>query len=192
MASLSSSKHAWRYFLVGGVLLFFIIWSIILYILGPAFIINKIGERNSYLVACLMGFLAGSSFLASSAFYVTVFFFSRAGLNPFILGFIAAIGLTAGDLLVYFLGFQTGEIATGWLEKRVHSFGNWLKKQPPSFVVIVILVYVALTPLPNDFLMISVGLAQYRYKTIALCTFIGNVFSLIIISLLAYHGVISI
>ena len=164
-------------------------WTSLLYISGPSKLIQAVGSTNSYVVSFLLGALGGSSIFTSTAFYATIFTLARAGLNPIVLAVAGGIGLTIGDSLFYVLGMEGRRVTSGWFEKKINAFARWLSKRPKWAVFALSFVYVALTPFPNDLLMISMGLTHYPYRMMALGVLIGNIFFLILLGILATYGI---
>jgi membrane protein YqaA with SNARE-associated domain len=160
-----------------------------LYSVGAENIINYIGKNNSYFLSFIFGALGGSSFFVSFAFYASIFILVRGGLDPLLLGIIGGIGLSIGDSLFYFLGFQGRKMTYGKFEYKISKFSDWLVSKPKWVVFIISFFYISITPFPNDILMISTGLAKYPYRFVALALFLGNTAFLIFLGFLASYGI---
>jgi hypothetical protein len=183
-----SSRQIKESIFIGAVLILFLAWGALLYVKGPGTIIGLIGVSNSYLVSFILGVLGGSSVFSSGAFFATIYSFVKSGLNPFLLGIIGGLGLGIGDSLFYFLGFQGRKITSPWLSKKVDALGNWLRARPPVLIFMFIFIYAALVPLPNDLLLVLIGLAKYPYKVAIFALLAGDLLFVILVGVIAKYG----
>ncbi len=99
-------------------------------------------------------------------------------LNPFLVGFFAAVGATIGELTGYAVGYSGNKI---FLKKKYSRFEKWFEKQKVFLLIIIF----AATPLPFDIIGLLCGASKYNIKKFLLATFIGK---LIISILLAFMG----
>ncbi len=162
--------------LVFGLLALFVIaWSITLAIIGPETIVERIGVENGYIVAFIIATLGGVSTITSSSYFLTIITLAGGGVNPYILGIVAGTGITIGDSLFYYIGLRGREVAKDKGHKWTGKFSRWLDKRPRWLVPIIVFVYTAFTPLPNDILTISLGLSSYPYKYLIAPMWAGNI-----------------
>lgn len=178
-------KTKLSYLLFCAAVIAFILSSLLFYYVGPKSIIQDLGITNSYAIGFVMGILGGSSIFFSAILYVLVFVIVKGGLDPILLGIIVGFGITIGDSLFYFLGSHGRKIAQGKFKVRLDNFEIWLGKQSLISVIVIVFVYVAFTPFPNSLMMISTGLANYRYRLIFPITLVGNIFFITFVGMLA-------
>jgi membrane protein DedA with SNARE-associated domain len=173
-------KNIIKFSLVAG---FIILWSIIITILGTEKIVDFLGAQNSYIIIFIVGAVGGVSTITSTSFYTTLTTLAHGGVNPWFLGLFGGIGITIGDSLFYYLGKKGEESLPEKARKATGKFSDWMKRHPKWLIPIVTFVYSGCTPLPNDILTVSLGIAKYRYIVGPLL--LGNIFLTTIIALIA-------
>jgi len=162
-----------------------LIWVTILFFISPEEIVSKIGIKTGYALLFFMALLGISSF-TSVSFYTTLIVFAGTGeFNPIILGLVAAPAAAIGDSLFFLLGFKGRSFIP---EKYLLFFSNWIEKKPKWFAPIIAFFYTGLTPLPQDFLMLAMGISGVRFWKIFLAILFGNMVFIIIISFLVSSG----
>ncbi|MCF7799042.1 hypothetical protein K9M74_04000 [Candidatus Woesearchaeota archaeon] len=167
------------------VLLFLILWSLLLYFIGPQRIVSLIGAQNIYLVLFIIGTVGGVSTLTSATFYTSLTAFALGGANPFLLGIAGGLGITIGDSLFYYLGKKGQESLATKARRITLKFSNWLNQQPSWVVPVVTFVYAGLTPLPNDILMVTLGVSRYKYTFLILPLILGNILLSLLVAFFA-------
>jgi len=171
-----------NYLIVAGILLFIIGWSILLFYISPREIVSSIGANNSLIVAFLVSTLGGLSSLTSTSYYAMLTTFSAGGINPILLGISAGAGLTISDSLVYYLGTKGHDILSGKLLEYAEKIARWVNQKHKRLVQLLIFIYTGLTPLPNDLLTGSLGLAEYNFRKFLPALLLGNITLSIIIA----------
>jgi membrane protein YqaA with SNARE-associated domain len=165
-----------KYLNFGFLLLFIIVWSITLAIIGPDTIVDVIGIENAYITAFIIATLGGVSTITAPSYFLTIITLAGGGANPYILGIVAGTGITIGDSLFYYLGYSGRHIAKKKANKWIQKFSKWLSEKPKWLMPIIIFIYAAFTPLPNDILTISLGLmCCYPYKYVIIPLWAGNI-----------------
>lgn len=164
-------------------------WIILLLIVGPEKIIDNIGIHNGYLVAFFASLLGGLVTISFVSVYPTIVAFAIGGLNPHILGVVAAIGLTIANLIFFYLGQKGRSIASLYprFEKISDGILKWINKRPQWIIPILIWIYVGLSPFPNNLLTTSSGLIEYPLKKMIAPLVIGNI---TLMTILAYFGIL--
>jgi membrane protein YqaA with SNARE-associated domain len=153
---------------------FLVGWSVVLYFIGPREIVDMIGAKG-YLAMFLVSLFGGMSSIGGPAYVATIVTLAAGGLNPFLLGAASGAGITIGDTIYYYLGRRGSSLihsnkAAEWLEK----FSNWLLGLPRWLAATGIYIYTGFTPLPNDILTISIGLARFPYVPAIIALTLGN------------------
>lgn len=86
---------------------------------------------------------------------------------------VISLGLTAGDALGFWIGYLGREIKNPAVAKRVARLE--LAREKSSYLPLVMLfLYAAFAPLPNEIMVIPMALAGYRFKQIIPITLAGN------------------
>lgn len=155
------------------ILAFIVVWSFLLYFIGPDKIVGKIGIQDSYIVLFFVGALGGVSLISATSYYASLIALTSAGLNPILLGIIGGVGITLGDSFYYYFGLKGKENLSGKFKLKIEKFASWLA-QKKTLVPIVSFIYFAFTPFPNEFLTIPLGLSGYSYKKLLIPLLIGN------------------
>lgn len=154
---------------------FLIGWLALLVTTGPQFVVDLVGTENAYAIAFLFAALGGFSSLTAGPFYAAIGTFAAGGADPLILGALAGTGITIGDSLFFYLG-RFGLTRTR-LDKNllVARLRSWLLRVPEWSLPLATLGYTALTPLPNDVLMVALGFLRQRAVLILPFVLVGNI-----------------
>lgn len=165
-----------------GIVMLVIGWSILLAHVPPKEIVTGLGVNNSLLVAFLVSALGGVSTITSANFYVFVVALATGGVSPAGIGVAAGAGITIGDSLFYYLGTQGHDVLSGRARRWADNIHTWVSNQHPGIVQVGAYIYTGLTPLPNDILTVSLGLAEYAYRRLLPALLLGNITLTIIVA----------
>lgn len=168
-------RNRQTYLVVAAIVLFLIGWSVLLLYISPQEIVDQLGADNSLLVAFLVSTFGGLSSFTSASYYAMLTTFSSGGVDTILLGISAGTGLTISDSLVYYLGTRGHDILSENLQKKADKLSAWINEQHEHIVQIFAYVYTGLTPLPNDLLTGSLGLAEYSYRRLLPALLLGNI-----------------
>lgn len=174
-----------KYFRVAFILLFVIGWTIFLLIYSPEDLVEKTGVENSYVLVFLSAFLGDLATVTIVSVYPSIVVFAMGGLNPFILGLFAGVGMTFANVIYFFFGVESREAAVDSKRfKKLSEFlVNCMRKMPRWVLPLFILFYVGFTPMPNNVLTAAVGLFGYNFRRLIFPLFLGN---LILMTGIAY------
>ncbi len=153
----------------------------------PEKIIEEIGVTNGYILTFILAFLGGFATITAASAYPAVVTLAIGGLNPLMLGIIAAVGITIADMIFYYFGQKGRDLADEHpkFDKITKSMLKWVHKQPKWIIPFFIWVYVGLTPFPNNALTFSGGIIEYKFRKVLIPDFLGN---LTLMLILAYIG----
>lgn len=166
----------------------FIGWTVAIYQFHPTQIAEQLGINNGYAIAFVLAFFGGLSTFISIPYYLVVFTLATGGLNPVVLGIAAGSGVFLGDSTSYFVGYKGRDILPSNLQRIFQKFCGWCITRPSWLVPLVIFSYGAFVPFPNDFLVISMGLARYPYWKLMVPLGLGNVTFNIGVALAGSYG----
>ncbi len=163
-----------KHYLLVGALAFIALWATALVFISPQEIINKIGPENAYIIVFLLAVIGGLSTVTGTSFFATTATFANGGADPLLLGLVGGLGIFISDSVFFFLANQGAKI----LKDEEGSF-RWklfgtIEKVPSWFLGIFVFLYVGLSPLPNDILMIGLALAKVRYRKIFIPILLGS------------------
>ncbi len=157
--------------------------------LDPGQVVPELGVRNVYVLTFFLAALGGVSAFTAAGYYSTLFALALGGANPLILALLSAPGVLIGDLVFWYLGRAGKPIAEAVLSKPLRSILRFTERQPRPMIPIFVYIYTGLTPLPGDFLMISLAIIGYPLRKILIPILLGNFTLALIVSLSAAYGV---
>jgi len=158
------------------ILLFFIAgWSTLLYIFSPQQLVQMIGVHNGYILSFLFGVFGELATFTALSYYPAIITLAAGGLNPFLLGLIAGIGMTIGNSAYFLFGMEGRNVLTMKLEKKSEKVLAWIERRPPILVQLLILLYVGFTPFPNNLLTAAGGVTGFSYRRIFIPLLLGNI-----------------
>lgn len=169
------NKKKLKYLLVGvSILLFFGFSFYLLIYLGPEQIIEFVGVENAYLLIFVTAIFGGFTTFNIIPYHPLLITLAAGGLNPFILGVLAATGVSLGDSTSYLIGYGgrtiLPETAGDWFQ-RIHS----LAVNHPKMFMSLSFIYSSIIPTSNDFITIPAGLARLPFWKVMIPLFLGNV-----------------
>ncbi len=165
--------------------LFLALLITLLYTLGPQGIVEKIGVRNSYMVAFFVSFFGGFSAGGSISFIATLITLSIGGLNPIVLGLIAGVGLAIGDGIMFYIGFRGRRLIKGRWEKKLERFSHMIQKKAGKAIPFITYFYMGFTPFPNDILILGLAAIEYEPKKLYIPLILGDITFALLISIFA-------
>jgi len=171
-------------------LLVFIIGLIIFFKeYSPEQIVENLGVNNSFILTFLLAAFAGISSLTVIALIATTTTLIGGGIDPLIVSLIAGIGLVISDAFIYYIGFKGREVLENYEKTKnkfhiyINKFSSWLSQKSVIVINFVIIIYFGLTPLPNELLMVILGISKTSFKTIIPGMIIGNMLFVLLLSL---------
>ncbi|NHJ04836.1 MAG: hypothetical protein EAX90_08430 [Candidatus Heimdallarchaeota archaeon] len=142
---------------------------------------DKTGNIGLYIGVGIISIFGNFVMFIPVLYAAVLMFVAMLDVNVFILGIAAGIGASIGQIFSWFVGRATGEIASGKLEKQLRKTQKWVER---GLAPIMIFIFAA-TPLPDEVLLIMIGLIGYSLgKTLIYC-FIGKIVLTLSVSILA-------
>jgi membrane protein YqaA with SNARE-associated domain len=112
-------------------------------------------------------------------FTITIYAFG-ATLNPLLLGLVCGIGSTIGEASAYLVGVGGRKVIEGRFEERLESAKRLIERYGATIIFIF-----ALLPLPDDVILIPLGVLRYDLKKALGAMFLGKT---IMLTFVAYAG----
>lgn len=112
-------------------------------------------------------------------FTITIYAFG-ATLNPLLLGLVCGIGSTIGEFSAYLVGVGGRKVIEGRFEERLESAKRLIERYGATIIFIF-----ALLPLPDDIILIPLGVLRYDLKKALGAMFLGKT---IMLTFVAYAG----
>jgi len=158
--------------------------SLIFAFTSPERVVEYIGIGNGYLFLFIIAFLSGLSTFTTVPYQVVLVTLAASGLNPLLLGIIAASGVAIGDTLSYHLGYYGRALIPekgAWIQQKIQH----LAATQPRLLPLIFFGWGAFVPLSNDVLTISFGIARYPFFKLMTPLWLGTI---VFCSMIAYFG----
>lgn len=180
-------KHKWKYLLSVLSIVLFVGFSFYLLVyLTPEKIVNFVGVNNAYTLMFVTAIFGGFTTFNIIPYHPLLITLSVGGLNPLLLGLLAASGVSLGDSTSYLLGREgriiVPEDKTKWFD-RMYA----IAESNPKLFLLFCLLFSSLTPLSNDLITIPAGLAKINFWKVMIPLFLGNIIFDISLAFLAPH-----
>lgn len=171
-------------FLILGI---FISWSLVLFYYSPTTIAEWLGLENAYLLLFALALFGGTSILFPFPYYLFTISFGAAGMNPLFLGVAAGLGTLSGDATSYYLAYRGRRLASQAWTERFERVRDWAVAKHPALLPILSFFY-AISPFPDDLLMVPAGLTKYPFLRLACGVGPGKILFNTILALSGYYG----
>lgn len=89
--------------------------------------------------------------------------------NPWLVGIISGFGAMLGEMVTYMIGYGSGQFIQ---EKQRNSFREYVATHPKATPLV--LWFLAVTPIPDDVLILPLGAVKYPWWKIAIVQLIGK------------------
>ncbi len=133
---------------------------------------TTIALRYGYLGAFGSALIGSTSATVFFPYTIIVFFLATQGLNPFWLGILMGLGAGIGQMA----GYVVGRWGAHWFQKKKPETYDALERilhERPGTITLFIIVFGS-TPLPDDLLMIPLGMLRYPWWRAWLPSTIGK------------------
>lgn len=168
----------------------FIIGFFALYVFySPKALILYLGVRNSFLILFFVSLVGAFTSMTKFSAYPMIVALVAGNMNFVYVGFIAGIGLAAGDILFFLFGYSARELTTHkWKDKlrsivaKLQSINDWLVQG-------LIFIYIGASPFPNNLLSGALAFTGYPFKKVVAPLVLGDLAFCMLVSWLAFRGV---
>ncbi len=135
--------------------------------------------QHGYLGAFFISLFGNFTIFFPVPFTITIYAFG-ATLNPLLLGLVCGIGSTVGEFSAYLVGMGGRKVIEGRFEERLESAKRLIQRYGATIIFIF-----ALLPLPDDVILIPLGVLRYDLKKALGAMFLGKT---IMLTFVAYAG----
>ena len=129
-----------------------------------------------YFGAFLVAFLGNVTYLVPIPYMIITFILggltNTSGeflFDPIAVGLIAGLGATIGEMTGYLLGYGGSRFIE---EGQRNAFSKYIEEHPRATPLLV--WFLAVSPLPDDFVILPLGAAKYPWWKVALPQFVGK------------------
>jgi uncharacterized membrane protein YdjX (TVP38/TMEM64 family) len=137
-------------------------------------IVNFVGSEHALFLMFALGAIGGLTTFSGIPYHVILMSFAAGGINPLALGIVTALGVMIGDSTMFLFSRQAGHLIAPNLRARLATVAEWFARHPRLLTPSLIL-YGAVSPLSNDFIVASLALLKYQYHKIIIPLTIGNI-----------------
>lgn len=135
-------------------------------------------------LGAFIGSLLGNITIALPTPYALLVAALGTNLNPFILGLVSGLGSTIGELVSYYMGFAGRHIMNEQQKERLEIVKRLIEKYGPLTIILF-----AVTPLPDDLILVPMGMMRYDVKTLAVTVWIGKTILALFLAYIGFYGV---
>ena len=89
--------------------------------------------------------------------------------DPWIVGMIAGLGAALGEMISYLIGYGGGSLID---EDQKNGFRNFVLKYPKTTPIVLWIL--AVTPIPDDVLLVPLGAAKYSWWKVFIPQLVGK------------------
>jgi membrane protein YqaA with SNARE-associated domain len=89
--------------------------------------------------------------------------------NPWLVGLVAGVGAALGEMISYLIGYGGGTLID---ENQKNGFREFVQKYPRTTPIV--LWFLAVTPIPDDVLLVPLGAAKYSWWRVFVPQWIGK------------------
>ena len=100
--------------------------------------------------------------------------FVEAGLNIWLLIFFIVLGTSIADSIAYAIGRVSRELAGSWIQEKLVKQLDRLKSKYYLGPLIALFLFAALAPLPNELILVPIGLMGYKFRYVFIPYLVGN------------------
>ena len=146
-------------------------------------VMTNIALTYGYFGAFLISLVGNLTVFLPIPYVIALFTLGSIGLNPLLLGIIGGIGATIGEFSAYAIG--RGVSMTDLVERygeRMVKINELIENK--GFLAVF---FFAVTPLPDDMILIPLGIINYPYRKTLIAMFTGKT---ILITLTAFTGLV--
>jgi len=138
--------------------------------------------NNGYWGAFVISLFGNSTILISIPYPTAIFVLGSLGLNPFLLGLISGLASAVGEVVAYLFGLGGRQLLSQKYIEKFKSIDNYLRRKPKA--VPVILYLFAATPIPDDIILVPLGMMKYKFWKAFIPVTLGKITHSLIFALL--------
>lgn len=131
-------------------------------------------ETYGYAGMFVLAFLGGITTLVPLPYFVVVISLGAIGLNPYLIGLAAGLGATLGDTVSYFVGYHGKNFFSSGSQRFFDRIRLGLTRWP-ALTPLFLFLYGAIVPLPDDLVIIPLGLVRHHYFSTVIPVGLGKI-----------------
>jgi len=124
-----------------------------------------------YSGAFAVSFLGNATILVPFPYIIVPFVLGAdTGHNPWLVGLVSGVGAAMGEMTGYLAGYYGGSLLKE--KDKINGFREYVQRRP-SMTPLMIL-FLAATPIPDDLLIVPLGVARYSWWKVLVPLLIGK------------------
>ena len=136
------------------------------------FLRNAVADYG-YIGILIIAFISGFNLFIPVPAVAFIPLFLESGLNFLIIISLVTLGVTLADSIAYWIG-RLGHTIFFKLDSKVFNIIQNLREKYHRAPFIILFLFAAFMPLPNEILVIPLGAMKYSFKYIFLSVLAGN------------------
>jgi membrane protein YqaA with SNARE-associated domain len=162
---------------------------ILLVLFDPKEVIASIGIGNSLIIAFFLSIAGAFTSLTKISSYPLIISLIAGQMNPLLVGLVIGLGMAAGDILFFAFGYSARDWAGKKWKKNLDRFLAFVSRLREIFVQVLIFLYMAATPFPNNMLSGALAFIGYPLRKAVLPIVLGDIAFCLLIAWLASQGI---
>lgn len=165
---------------IAALVVYFVLSLFVVDLVSPSILVYNwildFGLVFGYFGAFVVALLGNATFLVPIPYMIITFILGgltgTSGqflFDPFIVGIIAGFGATIGEMTGYLLGYGGSKFIE---EGQRDAFSKYIDEHPRATPLLV--WFLAITPVPDDFVILPLGAAKYPWWKVAIPQYIGK------------------
>jgi len=146
---------------------------------------TEVAIRWGYWGAFVAALIGSTSVTVFFPYTIIVFFLATQGLNPFWLGLLMGLGAGAGQMV----GYIAGTFGTRWFRRQKPETYDALEQilaYRPKVITLLLIIFGS-SPLPDDMLMVPLGMLRYPWWKAYIPSTIGKIFAGWVVTYSSYY-----
>lgn len=134
---------------------------------------TKLAVEYGYFGAFAAALIGSTSVTVFFPYTIIVFFLATQGLNPFYLGLLMGLGAGFGQMV----GYGIGRWGSNWFHRRKPETYDAMERilhERPGMITFFLIVFGS-TPLPDDLILIPLGMLRYPWWKAWLPSTVGKI-----------------
>jgi uncharacterized membrane protein YdjX (TVP38/TMEM64 family) len=148
--------------------------SLLLVILPTEKLVTAVGAENAYLFMYVIAFLGSITTFASIPYPLMLLGLAAGGMNPLLIGLASALGVITADSCTFFLVRRGRSYMSPAIKDSIEALAGYIERYP-KLVTPGLVLYGTVSPLSNDFAVMSLSLMNYSYARVVLPLACGNI-----------------
>ncbi len=164
-----------------------VVVSIVLVSIPSDTLIRYLGTENGYVFMYLIALVGSITTFASIPYPLFLISLAAGGFSPLLIGLTSALGVITADSITFFVARKGRALFGESLEASITKIGVHIERHP-HLLTPGLMLYGTLSPLSNDFAVMTLSLMKYRYLEVIPPLAVGNIIYNVAIAYLGIYA----